>query len=298
MRLSAGLPLTLLWAVSTDALNTYRPRNVGLEKRLSNEEKCKLTFETTDLDVVAKTWKDSGADAFLTAWILKYGASDWDSEIIRTMVSGGEGGSTIDCQNFPVDNACRPPNPGSCKTFIHPEMFFIQESMGNLYGMFSGMHEDLQDYVIEQLASGIKDVVADFASPKANNQVMTMLIGAFVTAAGAAGPFWVAGAPLTFAVGIFNFIAGAINSKPPDLDANGTLEKQLGDVFERAKNELQSAIIGFFSGVMGDTILLGPQFGGLKVTNVFSDGKFLSSKITDAARNSWQKAATHQMVSV
>lgn len=279
---------------ATPTESTAQPTTTGLSK----EEICKLEFETGDPEVAAKTWKDSGAELFLFNWMAENGAHDWESKLIQSAAGNGEGGSTIDCQNFPADNTCIPPQPASCVNFEEPAMFFIQLSMANLYGMFSAMHEAMQDYVLDQVTAGIKDVAADLAPPKAESQILTMLIGAFVTGAAGAGKFWQLGAPLTFAVGLFNLMAGGLNSQPPKLDANDSLESQLGKVFTPAQDKLEDSINGFFLGVTGASIVFGDKFGGLSIASAFGDGKFLDSKITRASTKAWEDAVTHQMVSI
>ncbi|PGH23701.1 hypothetical protein AJ80_02307 [Polytolypa hystricis UAMH7299] len=259
---------------------------------------CTLPYNTGNLQTAADTWEKSGANGFLISWLLEKGKRDlehWSSRFIQDTTGNGEGGSSIDCKNFPAGNTCNPPPAGSCSNYNPPAAFFVQVSMSRCFSMFLQMHEALQDFAIEQLGSGIKDIVTDFAPPKADNQLLAMLSGGLVSAAALAGPLWKAASPLNFAVGILGVVVSGINSSPPELDANDELERQLGKVFGRVQEGITYQVNNIFSGYSLETPFLGEFFAVAKTWGAFSDGKFLDSKIVNESANKWKQGVTHRI---
>lgn len=171
---------------------------------------CSLEWNEGDATIARDTWIKSGAQDFLYDFIEEHGEKDWVSNLFRETVGGGsQGGSTYDCTNFPTEGSCTSPGHELCVEYDPPAMFFVHIAISNLYSSFVKLHEALQDSMIEDLATDIKEIVELYGPPPEEEDGMfALLIGAFVGAAALAGKTWQFAAPMTGMVSLTNIASG------------------------------------------------------------------------------------------
>ncbi|KAK5693431.1 hypothetical protein LTR97_010000 [Elasticomyces elasticus] len=103
------------------------------------------------------TYLSSGATAFLDAWLVANGTSDW-LQAMSVATTAGFQPTPIDCGDLESDS-CTPVT--NCPDFTPEEFFIIRLAASNAQAYFRNAHEILQDVVISD-GLQIDQVVADF----------------------------------------------------------------------------------------------------------------------------------------
>lgn len=267
---------------------------------LSTDEKCGLEFNAGDADIIRDTWKNSGADAFLSDFLDENGAENWVDELFRQTVGGGkQGGSTYNCVNFPAEGSCTSPGHELCTEYEPPEMFFVHLSIANLYSSYIRLHEEMQDSMIVNLASEIKKIVDIFGPPPPeDDSIFAILIGAFVGAAALAGPVWQIASVATGAVGGLNIAAGVASQSDEEepIDFEHDLELSLGSFYSTFADILEDTVKAIFGGKFDD--LEGFDSDPVDfIKDQFAEGKMLDHTLVDPAMDEWIDAAINLIVS-
>ncbi|KAK5699168.1 hypothetical protein LTR17_023485 [Elasticomyces elasticus] len=103
------------------------------------------------------TYLGSGATAFLDAWLVANGTSDW-LQAMSVATTQGFQPTPIDCGDLESDS-CTPVT--NCQDFTPEEFFIIRLAASNAQAYFRNAHEILQDIVISD-GLQIDQIVADF----------------------------------------------------------------------------------------------------------------------------------------
>ncbi|KAK5720158.1 hypothetical protein LTR15_007431 [Elasticomyces elasticus] len=103
------------------------------------------------------TYLGSGATAFLDAWLVANGTSNW-LQAMSVATTQGFQPTPIDCGDLESDS-CTPVT--NCQDFTPEEFFIIRLAASNAQAYFRNAHEILQDIVISDSLQ-IDQVVADF----------------------------------------------------------------------------------------------------------------------------------------
>ncbi|KAI9850136.1 MAG: hypothetical protein M1824_003651, partial [Vezdaea acicularis] len=270
--LDATLVVALLF-VSTQAAPSPQAAIVIGDSQSDVSEICALTY-----DDPGRTWENSGASFFLDQFLKNNTANNWANKIDQlTTDSGSQGTSNLDCVDLQGGNC---PFPSiQCRFFTPPALFHIRNAISSCYGMFTAIHEALQDNAILTNLN-INQIISDFGSGSANDN--TSLFGALSAAFGIGAGFAAAvpeiGGPLAVVSGIFG-LAGNTQTSPPDPTL--ALDKQLADVFSASEKQLVSTLATVFGG-SGDTSTLpgvtsgnGPNGETQDIAKFFANGKFL-----------------------
>ncbi|KAK4897627.1 hypothetical protein LTR27_004773 [Elasticomyces elasticus] len=103
------------------------------------------------------TYLGSGATAFLDAWLVANGTSDW-LQAMSVATTQGFQPTPIDCGDLESDS-CTPVT--NCQDFTPEEFFIIRLAASNAQAYFRNAHEILQDIVISDSLQ-IDQIVTDF----------------------------------------------------------------------------------------------------------------------------------------
>ncbi|KAH7320726.1 hypothetical protein B0I35DRAFT_500940 [Stachybotrys elegans] len=256
---------------------------------------CGYNFGSKDFEVLKNTWALSGASGFLGEFLQENGAENWDYNFFSSVLNGGTGGSTYDCNHVHSGN-CPGPLSTPCEDYTPDEAFYVHVSIGLLYSSYSQIWAGLVEDGIGNLASNIKDVVEAYGTPPedANSDILNMLLSILTSLVGisefigekfpgrpTAELFGKASTPL----GIFTEIIGGIAGDPEELDGyvdpddlNDELEKVYGKMFTGLIKGMGDAVEGIFNGKKPDG-----WTGSAEeyVESVFQDGRYLSKEIVD-----------------
>ncbi|KAF4968093.1 hypothetical protein FSARC_4454 [Fusarium sarcochroum] len=283
-----GLPKTGGGSVGDDIPDIDLPGK-GVEDDPDVSRICGYNFSSTDIDVIHKSWKDSGASDWWKKWIEDTGAEGWSNKFFQQVIADGtQGGSTYDCINFGPDK-CPGPEGNACKTYSPPEAFYMHIQMANFFDVFVTIWMETLEHAIVQLSSGIKKIVADYGTPpkEENGDFLNMLVGILTSLAGfgAAKPLF-AGTTTAMA-GIFASMsagAGWQETVSPD-GLNDKLEIAYGEMFQKVMNQTENFVEHIFRGKLLWTCTGGgcPTVTRDWVYSFFKDGDWLSSGITTPA---------------
>lgn len=234
MRSHAGL-LALLVA-GTSALPQLVPR----------EETCDMMYNTADPRILKETWENSGAADFLDKFLTDTGVPDWTNHFFRD-VFNTPGGTPFDCV-APRTTQCGAAR--DCTAYDPHEAFFVHQSIATLYSQYNRVYEAMQDAAVEELGSGIQEIVDAFVAPPGDSSYLfTILVGAFVSGAALAGPHWQVGAPLTGVVGALNLASGMYAASPKSpMDYEKNLSKSLVDFYKGYRDTLDKTVGQIFGG--------------------------------------------------
>ncbi|KAK5689045.1 hypothetical protein LTR17_026563 [Elasticomyces elasticus] len=105
------------------------------------------------------TYLGSGATAFLDAWLVANGTSDW-LQAMSVATTQGFQPTPIDCGDLESDS-CTPVT--NCQDFTPEEFFIIRLAASNAQAYFRNAHEILQDIVISDSLQ-IDQIVTDFGT--------------------------------------------------------------------------------------------------------------------------------------
>ncbi|PGH28222.1 hypothetical protein AJ80_00112 [Polytolypa hystricis UAMH7299] len=138
--------------------------------------------------------------------------------------------------------------------------------MSRCYSFFVQLHEGLQNTILQQVTSGIKTIVDDFAPPKGDDQTLNYMSGAFVIAGAMAGPLWEVASPLNAMAGVSKRYV------------------QLGNGFTIIREAIARHVMSIFTGFTWRSLVGGPVMGAAMVYDAFTGGKWLDSRrVNDAA---------------
>ena len=257
---------------------------------------CGLNFNSTDPSVIKGTWTNSDAGYWLGTFLSQAGASHWSDKFFSSVLNGGsQGGSTYDCDHIHTGN-CPGPLSTPCTSYSPNQAFYVHVSIGWLYSAFEQIWAGLVTNGIDNLAEGIKDIVAAYGTPPKDDNalILNFLVGFLTSLAGISGTigakfpnapvgqwFGTAANPLTFAAGIVTQVAansdGLSNLVSPD-DLEKEFEQAYGAMFRGIVGGLNSSVNSIFDGVA-------PKgYDGSNedyVSDVFRDGRWLSKEIVD-----------------
>ncbi|KAM0549173.1 hypothetical protein ACHAPJ_009482 [Fusarium lateritium] len=283
-----GLPKTGGGSVGDDIPDVDLPGK-GVDNGQDPSKICGYDFDSKDIDMVHKTWKDSGAADWWDKWIYKTGADDWSNKFFeQVMANGTQKGSTFDCTDFTLGN-CPGPEGKECITYTPPESFYMHIQMGNLFDAFEKLWMSTVEHAVEQLSSGIKTIVADYGTPpeEENGDFLNMLVGILTSLAGfgAAKPL-IAGTTTALA-GIFAAMSAGSSwdeTVSPDT-LNDKLEMAYGEIFKKVMKKSQDFVEHLFRGELLWTCNGGacPTVTTGWVYSFFKDGDWLSKEITNPA---------------
>lgn len=229
---------------------------------------CQLPFETAEEG--QSSWDSSGAEEFLSQYITSHGVDGWANHILKDTVSGGLQGQTFDCENIQEISSCSLPMDRSCETYDPPEAYFVHISIANLNSLLHTLYLTLIDEELDDFVSKAEEIEDAFGSPEEEG-LFAILIGSFVMGAAAAGPMWVAGAPMTAFVGILNVAAGAAANGG---DVTEDLETTIKVTYTRFRDYIEATSKAIMS---GDFTALGGHVDDYLafITDSFSAGQMM-----------------------
>lgn len=241
---------------------------------------CNYTFNTDDISVAHKSWKDSGSADWWNKWIHDKGTKNWSARFFM-QVMDTPGGPTYDC-TYLTSSSCSLPGDKNCSTYLPPQGFYMHIQIANTFDGFKKVWlQSITESVI-QLSSGIKRIVREYGTPpqQENGDFINMLVGILTSLAGfgAAKPLFT-GTMTSFAGAFAAMSAGTSWEEKVSPDTlNDKLEDAYGEMFSQILNSTESFVGILFGGV--------PPKGWSddKMTDFvyefFRDGDWLSSSIT------------------
>ncbi|KAH6962784.1 hypothetical protein DER45DRAFT_590696 [Fusarium avenaceum] len=263
--------------------------NKGVDNDQDADTICGYKFDSKDIDVVRKSWKDSGAAAWWKDFIWETGADDWSNKFFAEVMAGGkQGGSTYDCTDFTLGN-CPGPEGKECVTYHPPEAFYMHIQMGNLFDAFEKLWMSTVEQAVEQLSSGIKKIVADYGTPpeEENTNLLNMLVGILTSLAGFGALSPAIAGSTTALAGIFASMSSGMSWEDqvsPDT-LNDKLESAYGEMFKKVMKTSQDFVEHLFRGELPGQWSGGgvPMITTQWVYLFFNDANWLSKEITNPA---------------
>ncbi|KAF5574913.1 glycoside hydrolase family 18 [Fusarium subglutinans] len=259
---------------------------------------CKYKFDQEEASEVSLTWFSSGAAYWFREWLFKNGAEKWTDKFFKDVIAGGkQGSSTFDCKDL-GSTTCTGPGTTPCTTYTPPMAFYVHVQIANMFSAFHKIWAKSVNFSIQQLSSGIKDIVKEYGDPPADDRgmILNMLVGILTAGAGvgAASP-GIAGT-LTFFSGAFasaSANSGSFSPKVTADDLENDLENAYGTVFSAVLN----ATNGYVEDVLSGKLPSNMQGGGLTaedwVFTRFAMGAWLSEPLITKAMNAYVEA-THK----
>ena len=131
-------------------------------------------------------------------------------------------------------------------------MFYVHLSIANYYSAFIQVHEAMQDSMVTNLASGIKDIVELYGPPAEDDGDLSWVL-ALLTAGfgGGAALTMTFTRQLTGLVGALGLASGGMQAADPaetDVDLENNLETWLGEFYDRYSDNLEDTILAIFGG--------------------------------------------------
>lgn len=252
------------------------------------EDVCKYPFDVEDPEKLSLTWISSGAMEWFLNFLNENGADKWSDKFFKKVIAGGtQGGSTYDC-NHMNSGQCPGPLNNLCEDYSPPMAFYVHLQMGNLYTAYQRLWAGMITDGIQELSSGIKDIVDTYGTPPKDNYaaILSFFVGVMSSLVGIGGeidsknPGKGLGKfanPLTFAAGLLTQMSADTNNwdtiDPEEL--NDKLEQAYGQMFEGVMDGLNDTATRIFEGTL-------PEGWGKEISaeewvwTQFADGAWLN----------------------
>jgi hypothetical protein len=262
------------------------------------EDICGHNFGSEDIEVIRKSWKESGAADWWKDFIMKTKASDWSNKFFQqVMADGTQGGSTYDCTRFTIGN-CPGPGNKACSTYNPPEAFYMHIQIGNVFNSFEKLWMTTVENAIEDLSTGIKTIVDAFGTPPPEDNVsfLNMLVGILTSLAGFGAVAPLVAGPATAFAGIFTSLGAGMDWEEEVSSAtlNDKLENAYGQMFKKVMDTSQNFVESLFRGEQIDGV---DKDATEWVYDFFKDANWLSKNITNPAIDQYIYQAHKKWVS-
>jgi hypothetical protein len=175
--------------------------------------------------------------------------------------------------------------------------YWVLYASHKIQEIMKGLHTQLQDSTLKN-SLDIGTMIEDFGADPSNDVDPFSVIAACLTvAAGFAAPAATIAGPITVAVGAFSLASNYGTGDPPDLEAS--LDSQLGQVFDNARDQLQLTLSGIFGGSYGEfnTNDLPMQTGVYReaLARFYADGKFLIQDVSGSMKTVYDEYTSRQV---
>lgn len=263
---------------------------------------CGYSYHGMTQATLKATWINSGAEEWFSNFIDKNGVSDWSNNYFR-VATGKTGGSPYTCTDL-HSGTCPAPSV-TCTDYTPNEAFFVHVQIANMHSAFHQVWELFVENAVENLSSGIKDIIDTYGTPPEDDtpMVLNMLVGIFTSLAGIGGfipaTSFLAGVanPLTLMAGITAMAAVKASDSEgmdPD-DLNDELEKVYGHMYKHVVQTLGATVTSMFAGTGTEGVEDSDLPAWIK--GQFKDGAWLSGSLVTNLTNAYTASITSKFVS-
>jgi hypothetical protein len=272
---------------------------------VDNNQVCGLTWSTihttptaNDFAVIASSWNQSGADAYLASF-LKNSTDSWVAafflQTMRSCSAPVNKGVDVDCSNFITSQgACSIESHANCTDWCPPEAMFVGLSIEHFHNAWWTLYQDLIDLAVPDLATAISTVSSLFSPPDTSVSTVFAILSGILGSMAAVGTF-VSDFDLTTigagadAIAAISSMISSTQLNPPDAaDEPQALKDMLGAVLQSIFNQGNATIVKVLDP--------GPNANITQVTSVFVDGAFLDPMIVDYTLNLMVKTFNYTLV--
>ena len=263
--------------------NVFKPGKPSPTSGVYLPDTCDKVFKLAEsVEDRKEAWEYTGASGYLSK-LLDDGLKGWGRDFFREVKDG-----KIDCSVWDAET-CEA--AGKCPEYKPREGYYVHQSIYVLFSQFRRLFETNELSLLEGIGGDIDAVndlfEAELPSTADAGYLFAVFIGLAVLGAGASGPHWKMGSPMTGIVGILNVASGIHQSVPeqdslvPDPDlVEDSLVKTLRNYYDSYKTKLEST----FNAIMaGDFDKLEVDDPKAFIMDTFSDGKFMSVNVANDA---------------